>query len=720
MSSAASSVSSSVLRADNFDEWVTREDRLNWYTSVGKLVAELSGCENLKEKKKVIEKFEGKVNKEIKKVKESFCRFSKRQRTQKRQELFLRFMKAAEFKSSFAKMQMFFEKLNPSRFMPVDMLCDSQGLCSMTDNSLALMQDIATRIFLDKDLRRKDNDVYAPFWVINKRGVDGSFDVVNTGYYNKVGTIHEWVTKECVFNSNRFVSELFTTKFKGVDASTLCNSRLKESPLIKSFSATAGVFSFNNGVYDSLRDKFYRFHEIVDDVPLSCKYFHANFRHDLWESLVELETIEAQGNEEETTVDEVEIESVMEESVRTLLGECPMFHQLFKHQMFQLKEIVVICSFLYRLVFFKDEFREEDKNKDLGLFLYGPTKTGKSTLLDVLKAFLLPDDIWTPTNDGKFTNASQVNSRVCVIDELDKNQDQFLDRTNFIYMMNGTQRSVASKGSPAVNLDKRIPTVIGSNFQLFEVYKDEVGAVMRRFFCFPFLNRIMDPIDSYVLKMSATSLDRPVGFSDVEVEVQSEEERPVSRVDLGEDDSDGDMSVAVGQTPGGEVRSRDTGSMRSVNSSMRGTTKQAPSLSTVKAAFFRNEASVGELDVVIMLFLRCYRMTQMLGGPEKYYGQNAFCTHLEFVKRHFPVVDTLIRGEIIVKTGNRGDIVYANKVVEKCKDMSRLPPKKYKVLESILDSVFTSVMRLNGYEYVNHMDHEYFAGVKWAQPFSSD
>jgi energy-coupling factor transporter ATP-binding protein EcfA2 len=169
--------------------------------------------------------------------------------------------------------------------------------------------------------------------------------------------------------------------------------------------------------------------------------------------------------------------------------DTPLFDSLVKYQMSN--EVYAMLQVMIGRLFFR---AGELDNWQVMLFLYGDSGTGKSTLVNIIKAMFSPTAIAAISNNMEkvFGLEGKHDKEILMGFDTPKNMQNVLDQQMWQSMVSAEDIQIPRKNQRAISVPWKVPMVWASN--LIPDYKDASGAVSRRIMLFmyrKFLNAAM-------------------------------------------------------------------------------------------------------------------------------------------------------------------------------------------------------------------------------------
>ncbi|KAI8584864.1 hypothetical protein BDZ88DRAFT_456542 [Geranomyces variabilis] len=170
-------------------------------------------------------------------------------------------------------------------------------------------------------------------------------------------------------------------------------------------------------------------------------------------------------------------------NMHTPLFDTILYHQLKDRTLDEAHEIYNIFLALIGRSFFPIGTYD---NLAIAPYLLGESNTGKSTIVNVVKAMYAPHSVAaiSATHEQQFGLDNLHDKELIIIPEVPSNLHKILDVTLLQSMISGDDISVAGKYSKAFSRKFRVPQWFAGNF--FPQYVDTKGAAVRRLPIFMF------------------------------------------------------------------------------------------------------------------------------------------------------------------------------------------------------------------------------------------
>jgi hypothetical protein len=187
----------------------------------------------------------------------------------------------------------------------------------------------------------------------------------------------------------------------------------------------------------------------------------------------------------------------------------PVFDKLMEHQLpvdeipEERKRIYdTILGLLGRLFFKTNRF----DRFSVAPFLYGDTNCGKSTLLNIVKAWFPATGIavMSSNSEKQYALHNLIDNDVVLIPDMPHNFHEIIDPTLIQNMIDGDHVNIVGKHAHARTAVFDVPLLTAGN--MFPQFRDKKGAVVRRFAIFMFTNYINERDDSMLDRILANEL----------------------------------------------------------------------------------------------------------------------------------------------------------------------------------------------------------------------
>lgn len=296
----------------------------------------------------------------------------------------------------------------------------------------------------DKGYKRYNGDVYGPIL---------TSDGHNTRSWKYVDSISD-VVYGCAqkeFNFDQFMN--FTHRSDSMRAAVEHLTNCKDSQF-DSIEKDRHAFSFDNGIYNAMTNKFTPYTEHVDPNATTSKYFDVEF--------------DTQDAEQYTDI------------------ETPYFDSILDYQDISEDVKYWVYVFIGRLLY---DVNEKDGWQVI-FFFQGQAGTGKSTIANVCKSIYSDEDVGIMSNNiqRKFGLADIVDKKIFIAPEIKR--DFCLEQAEFQSMVSGESMSIAEKYKKSKFVTWKTPGVLAGNET--PDFIDNFGSIQRRIVSVRFTKKVMN------------------------------------------------------------------------------------------------------------------------------------------------------------------------------------------------------------------------------------